>query len=100
MEIAFGWLQTELVMVKARQNLFHERNVGFHSRSKDEDVINIYDDASCPEDRVEQIVHDSLEGGGGIAEAKVHDLWDETAKRGEECSMESVLWCYANIVES
>jgi len=100
MEIAFGGLQTELVTVKAHQNLFHKRNVGFHSRSKNKDVINIDDDASCPEDRVEQGVHDSLESGGGIAEAKIHDLRDETAERGEECSTESVLWCNTNVVES
>src|SRR5882762_793853 len=100
MEIAFGWLQTELVMVKARQNLFHEHNVGFHSRSKDEDVVNVDDDTSCPEDRVEQVVHNSLEGGGRIAEAKVHDLWYETTKGGEESSTEPVLWCDANVVES
>src|SRR5882762_7829315 len=100
MEIAFGGLQAELVMMKARQNLFHERNVGFHSWSKNEDVVNIDDDASCPEDRVEQVVHDSLEGGRGVAEAKVHDLWDETAERGEECGTESVLWRNTNVVES
>src|SRR6267143_367452 len=100
MEIAFGWLQTELVMVKARQNLFHKHNMGFHSQSKNEDVVNIDDDASCPKDRVEQVVHDSLEGGGGVAEAKVHDLRDKTAKRGEERSTEMVLWRDANIVES
>src|SRR6267143_2488727 len=100
MEIAFGGLQTELVTVKARQNLFHERNVGFHSRSKDKDVINIDDDASCPEDRVEQVVHDSLEGCRGIAEAKVHDLRYETTKGSEECGTESILWRYANVVES
>ena len=100
MEIAFGWLQTELVTVKACQNLFHERNVGFHSQSKDEDVINIDDDTSCPKDRVEQVVHDSLEGGRRVAKPKVHDLRDETAKRSEESSTESILWCYANIVES
>src|SRR6267378_5169148 len=100
MEIAFGWLQTELVTVKACQNLFHEHNVGFHSQSKNEDVVNIDDDASCPEDRVEQVVHDSLEGSRGIAEAKVHDLRDETAERGEECGMESVLWRNTNVVES
>src|SRR6267143_4953647 len=98
MEIAFGWLQTELVMVKARQNLFHERNVGFHSWSKDEDVINIYDDASCPKDRVEQVVHNSLEGGRRVAEAKIHDLWDKTAKWSEECGTEPVLWHNANVV--
>jgi len=86
MEITFGWLQTELVTVKACQNLFHERNVGFHSRSKDKDVVNIDDDASGPEDRVEQVVHDSLESGGGVAEAKVHDLRDETAKWGEDAA--------------
>src|SRR5882762_5831092 len=100
MEIAFGWLQTELVTVKARQNLFHKRNVGFHSWSKDEDVVNVDDDTSCPEDRVEQVVHDSLEGGGGITEAKVHDLRDETAEGSEEHGMESVLWRDANVVES
>src|SRR6267143_382083 len=99
MEIAFGGLQTELVMVKARQNLFHKRNVGFHSWSKDEDVVNIDDDTSCPEDRVEQIVHDSLEGGRRIAEAKIHDLQNKTAERSEECSTESVLWCNTNVVE-
>src|SRR5882762_547643 len=100
MEIAFGWLQTELVTVKACQNLFHKRNVGFHGWSKNEDVINIDDDTSCPEDRVKQVVHDSLEGGRGVAEAKVHDLWDEIAEGGEECSMEVVLWCYLNVVKS
>src|SRR6267378_4580639 len=100
MEITFRGLQTELVTVKARQNLFHKRNVGFHSRSKDENVVNIYDDTSCSEDRVEQVVHDSLEGGRRVAEAKVHDLRDETAKRSEECSTESVLWCNVNVVES
>src|SRR6267143_1380259 len=100
MEIAFGGLQTELVTVKARQNLFHKRNVGFNSRSKDEDVVNVYDDASCPEDRVEQVVNDSLEGSWGIAEAKVHDLWYETAKGSEKCGTESILWRYANVVES
>src|SRR5712691_4576792 len=98
MEIAFRGLQTELVTVKARQNLFHERNVGFHSWSKDKDVVNIDDDASCPEDRVEQVVHDSLEGSQGVAEAKVHHLRDETAEGSEECSTESILWCDANIV--
>ena len=86
--------------MKACQNLSHKHNVGFHSRSKNKDVVNIDDDASCPEDRVEQVVHDSLEGGGGVAEAKVHDLWDETAKRSEECSTESVSWCNANVIES
>jgi len=70
MEITFGGLQTELVTVKACQNLFHESNVGFHSWSKDEDVVNIYDDASCPEDRVEQVVHDSLEGGRELQRPK------------------------------
>src|SRR5882762_6640782 len=100
MEITFGWLQTELVMVKACQNLFHKRNMGFHSRSKNEDVVNVDDDASCPKDRVEQVVHDPLEGGRGVAEAKIHDLQDETAERGEEHGMESVLWCDTNIVES
>src|SRR6267143_3476451 len=100
MEIAFGWLQTELVTVKAHQNLFHKRNVGFHSRSKNEDVINIDDNASGPEDRVEQVVHDSLEGGRGVAKAKVHDLRDETAEGSEECSMKAVLWCNVNVVES
>jgi len=72
--------------------------MGFHSQSKDEDVININDDTSCPKDRVEQVVYHSLEGGRGIAEAKVHDLWYEIAKRSEECSMESVLWCNMNVV--
>src|SRR6267378_3513687 len=100
MEIAFGGLQTELVTVKACQNLFHERNVGFHSWSENEDVVNIDDDTSCPEDRVEQVVHDSLEGGWRVAEAKVHDLWYETAEGGEERSTESILWCDANVVES
>src|SRR5882762_1820295 len=100
MEITFGWLQTELVTVKACQNLFHEHNVGFHSQSKNEDVVNIDDDTSCPEDRVEQVVHNSLEGSGGVAEAKVHDLRDETAERGEECSVEAILQCNVNIVES
>src|SRR5882762_8319783 len=100
MEIAFGWLQTELVMVKARQHLFHERNVGFHSRSKNKDVVNINDDASCAEGRVEQVVHDSSEGGWRVAEAKVHDLRYETAKGSEECGTESVLWRDANVVES
>src|SRR6267378_7455825 len=98
MEIAFGWLQTELVTVKACQNLFHQRNVGFHSWSKNEDVVNVNDDASCPEDRVEQVVHDSLEGSRRVAEAKVHDLWYETAEGSEECGMESILWRNANIV--
>src|SRR5882762_4176345 len=100
MEIIFGWLQTELVMVKACQNLFHERNVGFQSRSKNEDVINVDDDTSCPEDRVEQVVHNSLEGSGRIAEVKVHDLRDKTAEWSEECGTESVLWHNANVVES
>src|SRR6267143_2120523 len=100
MEITFGWLQTELVTVKARQNLFHEHNVGFHSRSKDEDVVNIDDDASCPEDRVEQVVHDSLEGGWRVAEAKVHDLRYKTTKGSEESGMESILWRNADVVES
>src|SRR5882762_10289872 len=100
MEIAFGWLQTELVTVKAHQNLFHERNVGFHSQSKDKDVVNIDDDTSCPEDGVEQVVHDSLEGCGGVAEAKIHDLRYETAKGSEECGTEPVLWRNTNVVES
>src|SRR5882762_3316985 len=100
MEIAFGWLQTELVMVKACQNLFHKHNVGFHSQSKNKDVVNINDDASCPEDRVEQVVHDSLEGGWRVAEAKIHDLRYKTAKRSEECGTESILWRDANVVES
>src|SRR5882762_1032034 len=100
MEIAFGWLQTELVTVKACQNLFHERNVGFHGRSKDKDVVNVDDDASCPEDRVEQVVHDSLEGGRGVAEAKVHDLRYKTTKGSKERGTESVLWRDADIVES
>src|SRR6267143_1311112 len=99
MEVAFGWLQTELVTVKACQNLFHKRNVGFHSRSKNKDVVNVNDDTSCPEDRVKQVVHDSLEGGRGIAEAKVHDLQDETAERGEECGTKLVLWRNTNVVE-
>src|SRR6267378_3279735 len=100
MEITFGWLQTKLVTVKARQNLFHERNVGFHSWSKNEDVVNVDDDASCPEDRVEQVVRDSLEGGRGVAEAKIHDLRYETAEGSEERGMESILWRDANVVES
>src|SRR5882762_9522822 len=100
MEIAFGWLQTELITVKARQNLFHERNMGFHSRSKDKDVVNIDDDASCPEDRVEQVVHDSLEGSRRVAEAKVHDLRYKTAKGSEECGTETILWRNADVVKS
>src|SRR6267143_2611903 len=100
MEIAFGGLQTELVTVKACQNLFHKRNMGFHSRSKDKGVVNVDDDASCPKDRVEQIVHDSLEGSWRVAEAKVHDLRYETTKWSEECGMESILWRYANVIES
>src|SRR6267143_3583992 len=100
MEIAFGRLQTELVTVKAHQNLFHERNVGFHSQSKNEDVVNVDDDTSCPKDRAEQVVHDSLEGGWRVAEAKIHDLRYETTKGGEECGTESILWRNANIVKS
>jgi len=72
----------------------------FHSRSKDKDVVNIDDDASGPEDRVEQVCSDSLESGGGVAEAKVHDLRDETAKWGEECSAEAGPARNANVVES
>jgi len=41
-----------------------------------------------------------LEGGRGIAKAKIHDLRDETAKGGEKCSTETVLWCNVNVVES
>src|SRR5882762_3176056 len=100
MEIALGGFQAKLITVKARQNLFHKHNVGFHSRSKDKDVVNIDDDASCPEDRVKQVVHDSLEGSWRVAEAKIHDLRYKTTKGSEECSTESILWHNANVIES
>ena len=69
-------------------------------RGRDEEVIHVNDEPSFGDHVSEQVIHESLEGGGGVAQAKEHYGGFEQSFVGDEGSFPLVSISDADVVVS
>jgi hypothetical protein len=71
-ELTLFRLKKQLVLQKALENLSDVELVFLGGAGENEDVINVAEDEPV-QHVTENIIHQSLEHGRGVGEAKVHD---------------------------
>ena len=53
-------------------------------RVHDEDVVEVYHDVARQDEILKDVVHHSLEGGGGVCKTEEHDCWFKQSSVGDE----------------
>src|SRR6266404_5320139 len=67
---------------------------------KDEDIIKVNNNMALIKEVFKNVIHEGLEGGWGIAEAKGHDEWFKYAQRCFKSSFPLVFMTDTNVVVS
>ena len=73
-------------------------SVGFFVIKEDEEVVHVYHQPSFCDHVLEGVIHESLEGGRGIAQAKEHDHGFKETFMSDESSLPLISFLDANIV--
>jgi hypothetical protein len=90
-ERAFLKLQVQMVVLEPLENLLRSFLVLSLPGRVDEQVVHINDEPPFSDKVAEEVVHECLEHGGGVAEAEEHDGGLEETKGSDECCLPVVL---------
>src|SRR6202012_4524021 len=95
---AFGGFGVQLVLLEAPQNLSKVFLVVRFGFGEDDDVIEVYHYNFLPNEVLEGIIHDSLEGGRSIGKAERHGSPFILAIPGIECRFGDGRFFHLNLV--
>jgi hypothetical protein len=84
---AFGEVDEEAVVAEDGEKFLEVGDVLIKGRTGDKDVVQVDE---SEREAFEEVVHEALEGLGGVAEAKGHDKVFVEAKGGDDCSLGNV----------
>jgi hypothetical protein len=75
LELAFFWLEVQVILLEALENLVHQSAMFGEILGGDDHVVNVFENLSGGDFFLEHFRHHPLEGGGGVAEAEEHNEW-------------------------